>query len=1077
MIRDLIKWVVPGLATVLGGTTLCLAMTSGDIALDLTARTASVISAGGFDWAEVSVDGRDITLSGTTTDSAMVDGAAKQLAKVVGIRSVTTAVTLAPLASPYILQASIDQGVISLNGGVPDAASRRQLLNTAGVQQGDLPLRSGMSDRRTWLAGATFAVDQLRYLDQGSASITDLTVDLIGRASSQRAFRDLLIVLRAGPPAGVTMGKASIIPPLMSPYEWRATFDGQRISINGFVPDDTLAESYRTADLSGATVATGLILGSGEPEGFAELSQMLIQQLSRLEYGSVSIVDGQSTLEGAPSSIEVAQGIVDTLEPSGTIVVLEPPRIDDYWITATRQPGGVVVFDGYAPDEATREALGQHDGADTQFLKLGRGAPERFQSGVDFGLSALERMSEGRMALRDNVLTLTGTANSAADYDALLAIAAAEAPQGIVLSPLDIRAPRVASYEWSAEKAASGAIALAGFVPSPQEKADLLATAGQSSTEALAYASGAPNNFTASAKTGLALLKWLREGRVVFDGSGWTITGTANTAIDKGAIDAEFVASRLAAAGWSMAVAEPLPAIPRVEPYLWSATRADDGVTLMGHVPNQVDKDSLTTRAGDGTIDKMSIGSGAPEDFSGAAAAGLDAVLGLDEGEVSFDGTQWSLGGTAASEAKRDDVLATLTAAHDIANWTVTVTAAKPAPVATTPYLWSATKSSDGTVELAGLLPTDTLKRSAAARAGGRLVDETTVDPSAPDGFAQDVMAAMDAIGLLSEGQVSFDGSTWSISGIAIDAATIDTALANAATPLTSWALDLRAPPAVAEPVAQPPAVTEMPPVSAIDPDYAFSASKGSDGAVIFSGQLPDDSTMQALLAIADGADTAAISIADGAPDAFLAMSETGLEAMSMLAEAQLDFAAGAWSLRGTAADDAARNAALAAIEAGPNAAGWNTSIAVTQATPPPSEPQPVPAEASVPTPVDIAACADPVAAFSARNAILFQSGAAIIASESQSALDELASDLAACPDAVVHVEGHTDSDGDDTLNMALSVARAESVIDALVSRGVTAARLYAVGFGESAPVADNETADGKRLNRRIVVTVQPEHY
>jgi outer membrane protein OmpA-like peptidoglycan-associated protein len=125
----------------------------------------------------------------------------------------------------------------------------------------------------------------------------------------------------------------------------------------------------------------------------------------------------------------------------------------------------------------------------------------------------------------------------------------------------------------------------------------------------------------------------------------------------------------------------------------------------------------------------------------------------------------------------------------------------------------------------------------------------------------------------------------------------------------------------------------------------------------------------------------------------------------------------------------------------------------------------------------DISACAAPVAEFSARNSILFQSGAALIAAESDAALDELALDLAACPDAVVHIEGHTDADGDEGLNMALSVARAEAVVNALVSRGVTPARLYAVGYGETAPIADNETAPGKRLNRRIVVTVQPEHF
>ena len=120
MIRDLIKWVVPGLATVLGGTTLCLAMTSTDIADDLAARGAAAMVAGGYDWAELSLDVRDVTLMGTITDQALLDAAIARLAALDGVRSVTPDVTLAPLASPYVLQASIEQGAINLSGGVPN---------------------------------------------------------------------------------------------------------------------------------------------------------------------------------------------------------------------------------------------------------------------------------------------------------------------------------------------------------------------------------------------------------------------------------------------------------------------------------------------------------------------------------------------------------------------------------------------------------------------------------------------------------------------------------------------------------------------------------------------------------------------------------------------------------------------------------------------------------------------------------------------------------------------------------------------------------------------------------------------
>jgi outer membrane protein OmpA-like peptidoglycan-associated protein len=74
-----------------------------------------------------------------------------------------------------------------------------------------------------------------------------------------------------------------------------------------------------------------------------------------------------------------------------------------------------------------------------------------------------------------------------------------------------------------------------------------------------------------------------------------------------------------------------------------------------------------------------------------------------------------------------------------------------------------------------------------------------------------------------------------------------------------------------------------------------------------------------------------------------------------------------------------------------------------------------------------------------------------------------------------VEVEGHTDADGDDQLNLALSVARAEAVIEALLARDVAAERLYALGYGETSPISNNDTPEGKRLNRRIVVKVSSE--
>lgn len=996
MIRDLIKWVVPGLATVLGGTTLCLAMTSTYIADDLAARGTAAMTDGGYDWAELSLDIRDLTLTGTTTEQALLDSAIARLSGISGIRSITSDVTLAPTARPYALNARLDQGTIALSGAVPSETAKQDLLSLAGTGQGALDLRSGVPNRRLWMAGAEFAIDNLQYFDQGEAVLSDLTVSFNGRAKSERAYGDLLIVMRAGAPSGLELGDVTITPALISPYRWSASFDGQRIEVSGYVPDDALAERYRTAEVSGAQVATGLAIGSGEPTGFADLSQTLLEQLARLEYGTASIVDGESSLAGAPATLEIAQGVVDALEPSGTIVVLEPPRIADYWMSATRQAGGVVVFDGYAPDEATREAFSQYQGADTSYLKLGRGAPERYRSGVDFGLEALALMSEGRIALRDNVLTIVGTARSGADYEALLALMDADAPQGLVLARAEIAAPRAATYSWSVAKDAAGAITISGLVPNAGDEATLLFSAGNRATSTMTYASGEPNGFLASAETALALLPWLRDGSVVYDGMGWTVAGTANSAIDKGAIEADFVTRQLAAAGWSMAVATPAPTIPDIAPYAWSATRAADGITLMGHVPSQSLKSYLAVHAGDSVVDSTELGSGAPDDFVAASRAGLDAVLGLEEGEVSFDGAAWSLSGRAESEAQRDAVLAALSAATDTAGWSIDISAPKPEPEP-------------------AVAPEPSVAPETAAEPEPVAEPEVVAEPEP----VEETEPAVEPVAAPE-----------------------------------------------AEPAVTGPQAEQAP--AAVDADYAFSAKRSADAEVVLSGQLPSDPALRYLQAISGG-DIAAVSIAEGAPETFLPSAETGMRALLYLLEGQLDFAQGKWSLSGIAADEGARNAVLSALDADPGKADWSTTIDLP---PPPPPPEPV-----APKPADIAACSAPVAEFSARNSILFQSGAALIAAESDAALDELALDLAACPDAVVHIEGHTDADGDEGLNMALSVARAEAVVDALVSRGVTPARLYAVGYGETAPIADNETAQGKRLNRRIVVTVQPEHY
>jgi outer membrane protein OmpA-like peptidoglycan-associated protein len=72
-----------------------------------------------------------------------------------------------------------------------------------------------------------------------------------------------------------------------------------------------------------------------------------------------------------------------------------------------------------------------------------------------------------------------------------------------------------------------------------------------------------------------------------------------------------------------------------------------------------------------------------------------------------------------------------------------------------------------------------------------------------------------------------------------------------------------------------------------------------------------------------------------------------------------------------------------------------------------------------------------------------------------------------------VDVAGHTDSDGADDYNLALSQRRANSVASYLVQQGIQPGRLMVTGYGESQPIASNATADGKQQNRRVEIQIQ----
>ncbi len=99
---------------------------------------------------------------------------------------------------------------------------------------------------------------------------------------------------------------------------------------------------------------------------------------------------------------------------------------------------------------------------------------------------------------------------------------------------------------------------------------------------------------------------------------------------------------------------------------------------------------------------------------------------------------------------------------------------------------------------------------------------------------------------------------------------------------------------------------------------------------------------------------------------------------------------------------------------------------------------------------------------------ITFDPGSADIDGESGDTVEEIAEIMADCTDFPIEIAGFTDSQGREVMNEALSQARADAVLNALMARRVLTSNMVAKGYGEADPIADNDTEEGREANRRI---------
>ena len=942
------KWVMPGIVTVVVGTAGTLFFTQETIEQDLINKSSSAAIMAGIEDGAVSYDARDGLITGISTDANAAEAALEQISALHGVRTINSDITIAPSASPYPFKAILSEGgALALSGGVPSYAMRDALLEQTGATDAGLELMSGAPEG-DWLAATSFATAQLNGLESGEASLSDLAMSVSGVAKSSQDYAATTAGLMGALPNGLELANSTIQPAAVENYIFNAKrVDGETV-LSGFVPSEEVRT--KVGDLTGAST-DGLVLASGAPEGFASSVVYGLSALGHLNNGEVNIegadisVTGDAAnnaeftmaralLSAAPAGANVVMS--EIAAPPVAMVEVATPEIvaptvapAPYFWSTQKRSNGTLTIRGFVPDEATRAALlGRAGGNAVDRMQIQENAPATFYEDALVSISALQDLESGRAGYTRGSWFLTGqpqtVAASAAASSALNTARTYKDDWNVTLTD----APAIVPYVLAVEKFSSDDVLVTGYVPNDITRAAIMARAGNGAIDKMVTANGAPDHFYEDALVGISSLKELDAGRTGHSASGWFLIGDPATQTASDNAQNGLNTARTMANQWyvSLSDAPPVPVVP----YAWSAAKSANGIVISGNVPDESTRAAIMTRAGEGAVDQMQIGFGAPDHFYEDALVAVSAVKELETGRVGNGGGGWYLAGQPASkDAKANAEGALLTARTNVSNWNLALGDAPLIPVV--PYNWSVTKASDGSLEINGNVPDDTTKAAILARAGEGAIDNMVVSYGAPDHFYEDALVAVSAASELEAGRSGLSGSGWFLFGKTTSNETRDAAtgaLLTARTHADNWyvAIPEHAAPVVEEAVEEASAPSVEQPEIMLDNSFVASLSEG--GAIALNGMVPSNKSRIYLGQISGGVLTSDLVVSPrGAPKDFATNSRAGIRALHRLSEGRMAYEGGVWSLVGKANNTSARTGALAQIADLANRPAWEVDI------------------------------------------------------------------------------------------------------------------------------------------------------
>lgn len=497
------------------------------------------------------------------------------------------------------------------------------------------------------------------------------------------------------------------------------------------------------------------------------------------------------------------------------------------------------------------------------------------------------------------------------------------------------------------------------------------------------------------------------------------------------------------------------PAPPR---FSIEILRHDGGLTLIGLVPAATDRDALrrkVERVAEGVpvSDLLETADHpVPEGWRRALGAGLDALARLPRAKVTVEAGRVTVSGAADSAAQKRRLEAEIARdTPEAVRLALQITAPRPVIA---PFTLRFVKDEGGARFDACAAGTED-GRARILRAAGEAGLEGKADcrlglgaPGAHWADAAELsLAALDRIG----------GGTLTMT---------DTEIALAAPRGTERD---RFETVVQELTATLPEVYRLDAVLPAPADREpeddapeFIATLSPEGAVQLRGPLANESARVIADSLAQARFGSAVvhtstEVREGLPQGWQTRVLAGIEGLAELARGALVVTPDAIEIRGETgnAEAGADITALIAEKLG-STQGLTLDVAYREDLDP---------EAAKPTPEE---CVAEIRGLLDERKISFEPGSATLDQGARRVMDDIADVLRACGAIPLEIAGHTDSQGRESMNLDLSEARAQAVLNELRDRRVLTASFRAQGYGEEEPIADNDTEEGREANRRI---------